>query len=371
MNRRELLMLSGLALTQTGRAAQTQQAAPGANAPGGAQGSPETFLLKDYRPTSVYKVPVTEIQKAKYPVIDVHSHTYPKTAAQIPDFVRSMDQVGIEKTVIMTQATGPRFDDFHEQYSKYFPRFEVWCGFDVTGIDKPDFGPAAVKELERCHRQGAAGVGEISDKGWGLGRRSGVHADDPRMDPLFEKCAELGMPVNIHVSDPYWGYLPMDLNNDGLMNGYTWRIDEKQPGILGHNGLIESLEKTVQRHPKTTFIACHLANLTYDLGRLGQILDRHPNLYADLSARFGEIAPTPRAAAQFIEKYSDRILYGTDQGYAPGMYRSSFRILESSDDHWYNIELYHFHWALYGLGLPDNVLRKVYRGNALKILKKT
>ena len=170
------------------------------------------------------------------------------------------------------------------------------------------------------------------------------------MDPLFERCAALGMPINIHVSDPIWAYEAMDKTNDGLPNGYTWKINVR-PGILGHNELIESLERTVTKHPKTIFIACHLANLTYDLTRLGQLFDRYANLYGDISARFGELAPTPRATATFFEKYQDRVLYGTDMAYTQRMCSSTFRIMETSDEHFYEFDLdvcYDYHWPLHG-----------------------
>ena len=127
--------------------------------------SPETILLKDYRPISIYKIPVTEIAKAKFPIIDMHSHPYAKTAPEIDEWVRNMDEVGVEKTIILTMTTGAEFDEIYRKYAKYPERFEMWCGFDFSGYDKPGFGPAAVKELERCRQAGARGVGEIHDKG--------------------------------------------------------------------------------------------------------------------------------------------------------------------------------------------------------------
>ena len=190
------------------------------------------------------------------------------------------------------------------------------------------------------------------------------------MDALFERCAQLGMPVNIHVSDPIWAYQPMDRTNDGLMNGYTWRIDDKQPGILGHNGLIESLERAVRKHPKTMFIACHLANLDYDLTRLGQMFDRNPNLYVDIGARFEELGPIPRTVNRFFQKYPDRVLYGTDYTYNQGMFSASFRLLETEDEHFYDATLHSYHWSLYGAGLPDDVLRKLYRDNAVAVFRR-
>jgi len=333
--------------------------------------SPETILLKDYRPVSIYKIPVTQVDKAKFPIIDMHSHPYAKTEAQIDEWVRNMDEVGVERTTILTMTTGAEFDRIYKQYSKYPERFEMWCGFDFAGYNQPGFGPAAIKELERCHQAGARGVGEIHDKGKGLrsgkSNAEGMHPDDARMDALWEKCGELGMPISLHVADPIWMYQKMDKTNDGLMNAYHWRLDN-QPNIVALSGMVDILERTVARHRKTTFVACHFANLDYDLARLGEVLERNPNLYADISARYAETAPIPRFASHFYEKHADRLVYGTDMGFDKTMYRVTFRILESQDEHFYEIEQFDYHWALNGLGLSDGILQKVYHVNAAKLL---
>ena len=336
-----------------------------------AQASPETILLKDYRPKSLYKIPITEVAKAKFPILDMHSHAYAKTPEEIGEWVRNMDEVGIEKTIILSGATGKEFDDVYRKYSVHKNRFELWCGFDYTGFDQPGFGPRAVRELERCHQAGARGIGELHDKGKGLTSETvnafGMHPDDARMDPVFERCGQLGMPVNLHVADPIWMYEPMDNTNDGLMNAFHWRLDN-QPNIVGLSGMIDILERTVQKHSRTTFIACHFANLDYDLARLGKVLDRHPNLYADISARYAETAPIPRFAAKFYAQYQDRLLYGTDMGFDQPMYRVTFRVLETLDEHFYEHDMFGYHWSLNGFGLPDEILRKLYRTNAEKIL---
>ena len=333
--------------------------------------SPETILLKNYRPKSIYKIPITEIDKAKYPIIDMHSHPYPKTAQQIDEWIKNMDEVGVQKTVILTMATGTEFDDVYRKYSKYPDRFEVWCGLDLSGYDKPGFGPAAVKELERCRQVGARGVGEIHDKGEGLrsgkSKAPGMHPDDPRMDALWERCGELGMPVSLHVADPIWMYQKMNNTNDGLMNAYQWRLDNK-PNIVSLPGMIDIFDHTLARHRNTTFIACHFANLDYDLTRLGEMFERNPNLYADISARYAETAPIPRFAAKFYEKYADRLVYGTDMGFDKPMYRVTFRILESFDEHFYETEQFNYHWSLNGFGLSGDTLKKVYHGNAARLL---
>ena len=204
---------------------------------------------------------------------------------------RNMDEVGVEKTMILTMTTGAEFDEIYRKYAKHPERFEMWCGFDFAGYDKPGFGPAAVKELERCQQAGARGVGEIHDKGKGLrsgkSNAPGMHPDDPRMDSLWEKCGELGMPISLHVADPIWMYQKMDKHNDGLMNAYEWRLDN-QPNIVGLSGMVDIFERTLARHRNTTFVACHFMNLDYDLARLGEVLERNPNLYADISARYAE-----------------------------------------------------------------------------------
>src|SRR5438270_794099 len=179
-----------------------------------ASSNPNTILLKDYRPHSIYKVPVTQISRAKFPIIDMHSHPYAKTDAEITTWLKNMDESNVEKTMILTMATGKEFDEVHAKYSKYPECFELWCGFDFAGYNSSGFGPAALKELERCHEKGARGIGEIHDKGQGLrsgtSNAPGMHPDDPRMDALWEKAGDLHMPVSLHVADPIWMYQPMD-----------------------------------------------------------------------------------------------------------------------------------------------------------------
>ena len=332
------------------------------------------LLLKDYRPVSVYKIPVTKVDRAAFPVIDVHSHDYARNDEEVTQWVKYMDACGIKKTIILSGSVGAKFDSTILKYAKYSNRFEIWCGFDYTGYDKPGFGPAAVKELERCYRIGAKGVGELGDKGLGAYysqpvKAWGMHFDDARMKPLYEKCAELHMPINIHIADPIWMYEEIDSTNDGLMNAQTWRIDMTKPGILGFDALIQTLENTVRENPKTTFIACHFANLNHDITRLGEMLDKYPNLYADISARYAESATIPRYMKAFYEKYQDRLLYGTDMGFDAPMYRITFRVLESTDEHFYETGLFGYHWAMNGFGLSKEVLKKLYYDNAIRILK--
>ena len=378
MNRRSFLELVkgagvvlGFSSSAVSAAAVAQASAARSEKAATPTASPETLLLKDYRPQSIYKIPVTKIEKAKYPIIDMHSHPYAKTAAEIDAAIRTMDEVGVDRTMILTMATGAEFDEIFKKYAKYPERFEMWCGLDLTGYNKPGFAASAVKELERCRQAGARGVGEIHDKGKGLksgkSEAPGMHPDDARMEALWEKCGELGMPVSLHVADPIWMYQKMDKHNDGLMNAYEWRLDN-QPNIVGLSGMVDIFERTLARHRNTTFIACHFMNLDYDLAQLGGVLERNPNLYADISARYAETAPIPRFAAQFYGKYAERLVYGTDMGFDKPMYQTTFRILESMDEHFYEVDQFSYHWALNGLGLSDEVLKKVYLENAAELL---
>jgi uncharacterized protein len=334
----------------------------------------DKLLLKNYRPVSLYKIPVTHVDKAAYPVIDVHSHDYARSDKEIGQWVKNMDACGIEKTIILATTAGPKFDSIVQKYARYGKRFEVWCGFDYTGYDKPGFGPAAVKELERCYKMGAKGVGELGDKGLGEFYSEpvpglGMHYDDARLKPLYDKCAELHMPINIHVADPIWMYEKLDSTNDGLMNAQDWKVDMTKPGILGFDDLIQTLENTLRNNPKTIFIACHFANLNHDMAKLAALFDKYPNFYADISARYAESATIPRYMKSFFEKYQDRLLYGTDMGRDTAMYRITFRVLESSDEHFYEIGQFGYHWALNGFGLPKEVLKKLYHDNAERIFK--
>jgi predicted TIM-barrel fold metal-dependent hydrolase len=335
------------------------------------QNTPEHLLLKDYKPQSIYHVPKTNIVKAKYPVVDMHSHAYAKTPEQVRSWIKTMNDVGIEKTVVLSMAYGAEFEKIKGLYSKYPDRFELWCGIDFSAYGTPQFPASAVRGLQDCADKGGKGIGELHDKGEGLayGKQfaHGLHPDDARLDPIFEKAADLKLPINIHISEPQWMYEPMDAHNDGLMNAYEWRRDNKG-NLPGHEELTRMFERAVQKHPRTTFIACHFANQEANLDELGRLLDKYPNLYADIAARYAETAPIPRYMLQFYQRYQDRLLYGTDMGFEAQMYRGTFRILESRDEHFYDTQ-YGYHWPLYGFGLPDAVLKRLYRDNALKIMK--
>lgn len=333
-------------------------------------GLQDTLLLKDYRPKSIFIVPENHPQKAKYPAIDVHMHApRGENLDQLAiEVLKNMDATGVEKTVLFC-GVGETFDSYVASFGKYPDRFDLWCGIDFTDWEKPGFAQRAIAELERCVKLGAKGVGEVHDKGMGLGRTPSdnpMHIDDPRMDAVLEKFAELKLPFNFHIGDPIWMYEPMDEHNDLLYEAYHFRLDnQKIPGLVE---MIKTLENALAKHPNTIFITPHFANQTYNLNKLAELFDKYPNLYADISQREAYVGSIPRVAKAFMEKYADRLMWGTDQGYSLSMYRNSFRVWETLDDHFYAWDVSNSPWVLYGVGLSDSALRKIYRENALRVL---
>lgn len=327
------------------------------------------ILLKDYQPVSRYNIPKTEIQRAKYPVIDFHSHDYVSSTKQIEVWIDTMDACGVEKVHLQHCAwIGRSFEECMKAYESYKDRFAFWCSFDYANIDTEEGLQKSMDYLEHCKALGAVGVGEIGDKGDGdlyarpvEGR--GIHLDDSRIQPLLRKCGELKMPVSVHVAEPIWSYMPADFTNEKVGGN---QIGSK-PNRYNYAELITSFENAVRENSDTIFIGCHWLNMTHDLAELGRLLDKYKNLYIDLSARITEIAVIPRTARKFMIRYQDRILYATDSGDELEDTRAYFRILETADEHFY---LPHFRQPHYysGLHLPDAVLKKIYRDNAIRLL---
>jgi uncharacterized protein len=329
-------------------------------------GLQDTLLLKDYKPRTIFNVPRTNVLKAKYPAIDMHMHAPGRNVdlnLAAGEILKNMDECNIQKTILFA-GTGKTFDSVAAVFGKYPERFELWCGLDFS-----NFPASTLTELERCARAGAKGVGEVSDKGPGYRGVEPMHLDDPRMDAVLQKVADLGLPVNVHMGDPQWMYEPMDATNDLLFEALYWRRDNKKDD-KDLAGMLQVLENAVAKHPRVNFVACHFANQTFDLNRLGRLFDKYPNLYADTSQRESYLGAIPRFGKQFIEKHADRIVYGTDQGHSLAMYRHSFRIWETLDEHFYEWDVANTRFALSGLGLSDPTLKKLYHDNAARLLKK-
>ncbi len=342
----------------------------------------QPVLLKDYNPASSLVVPVTRVQKARYPAIDFHAHSAfnGSTKEAVDRWVRLMDEAGVETAIVYSDAIGAEFDRQADLFLSYGKRFQVYCTFDNTDINAPDYRQRVVRELERCYRKGARGVGELSDKGWGLeggiaaylaAKNSGgkrpphdqrLALDDPRLDPFWEKCAELNLPVSLHVADHPSCWKPL-----GPTQERSPRFDALNlygQDVTSYEELHAMFDRVLTRHPRTTFVAVHLINQGNDLAAVSKTLDRFPNLYLDIAARTYELGREPRNAARFLTRYKDRIMFGTDDRVGPGMYQGWWRFLESDDDYIEGPA----GWRIYGLALPDPVLDTLYRGVARRIL---
>lgn len=348
---------------------------------GDVPGSPEIIRLKDFRPVSAFNTPVTHVTQARFPVIDMHTHAW-QPDTDINAWVNTMEAANVQKAVVLSFETGDAFTTIINRFAAHPGKFDIWCGLDYTGYNQPGnlWTDNAIAKLEHCYKLGAAGVGELGDKGLGEYYSRpvagyGMHLNDARMQPLLKRCGQLNLPVSVHIADPIWMYLPMDNTNDGMMNAFNWRIDLNRPGLLNHAELIAGFEQAVAQNPGTTFIACHLLNCSHNLSILAGMFNRYTNLYADITSRLKEVATVPRYAKAFIEAYQDRLLYGSDAGYDPGntiafaerIYHSTFRLLESADEHIYEHDIYKYHWPLYGLHLSDAVLQKLYYVNATRL----
>lgn len=334
-------------------------------------GPMDSVLLKDYAPSSSLVVPETHLAKSRFPVIDVHTHVYAKTPDEVAEWVRTMDDVGIELSVTLTDATGAEFDRLVDLYLKPYPnRFQLFCGLDTSAIDSKDYPERAVRELVRCYQKGACGVGELSDKGWGLGgtaeahlpRNQRLHPDDPRLDLFWEKCAELKLPVNLHIADHPSCWQPLGPHQERTPDFQGFNLYGKDVPLYAD--LLAARDRMLARHPKLVVIACHLSNQGNDLAALGKVLDYNPNLYLDVAARDYELGRQPKSAARFLTRYKSRILFGTDMGRDMKMYRGWWRLLESGDEFlpgrvW---------WRYYGLELPGPILESLYRTNAKRVL---
>ena len=332
-----------------------------------APGPMDAVSARDYAPVDSLVLDEHFVAKARFPAIDVHAHVEARTPEAIAAWIRTMDEVGIETSVILTGATGAAFDQLAALYAPHGNRFRLYCGLLSTNVDAPDYPERAAAELERCFQKGARGVGEMSDKGMGLvpgiaARNKRLHPDDARLDRFFQKCAELKIAVVIHIADHPSCWQPLGVYQERPPQYQHFNLHGKD--VPSHAELTAARDRMVAKHSKTTFVACHLGNQGHDLKALGASLDKYPNLHLDISARDYEVGRTPRAAAKFLAKHPTRVLFGTDMGREKSMYQAWWRLFETADEFMPSRQW----WRYYGLELPAPVLEALYRGNAKRIL---
>jgi len=329
--------------------------------------------ILDYRPHSTLVAVEHKVPKAKYPAIDFHGHPQAllNSAEGLASLKASMDSLNLGLMIAAENQSGDRLTRTLSlvNASPLKGRVAVFTGIDMQNVG-PGWAERAVSRLEADIKAGAVGVGEIGKQfGQTVRKANGqrLRLDDPELDPIWEAAARLGVPVFIHTADPAEFYKPMDMHNERWLELALFPGRRIAEGQVPFDSLMAERDNLFRRHPKTIFIAAHLGWQANDLAKLGKLLDL-PNVYTEVGAVLYDIGRQPRAAHDFFIKYQDRILFGKDS-FQPEEYPYYWRVFETRDDYFDYYRDYHAYWKLYGIDLPDEVLKKVYYKNALKITK--
>ncbi len=336
----------------------------------------ETLLLRDFHPKSMMHSQDHTVLRAKFPVFDVHQHV--NDAMGIEDhmdpkeLVARMDKLNIKSIVILTGMWGDKLQHVLDEMVKPYPgRFLVITQIDWSRIDDPNFSQEMVAQIDDGVRRGARGLKVLKDLGLGVKDKTGkfITVDDPRLDPVWEECGKLGIPVFIHVTDPEAFFYPIDGQNERyeeLINHPDWSF--AGPQFPKKIDILEARNRVFAKHPNTKFVALNMGNWPENLDYVGEVLDKYPNSMVEFGAREAELGRQPRRAREFFLKYQDRIMFGTDVGPEEAMYQNYFRWLETNDEYFdYWDAPGQGRWKIYGMGLPDEVLEKVYHKNADKL----
>ena len=324
-----------------------------------------------YDPPSTLVVPETIITRAKFPFIDVHSHQWRMDEMDLNDLIEPMDKMNMGIMNNLSGRNGEKLKKMTDNIKKQFPnRFIVFANIELRSINEPDWSVETVKQLEYDFKNGAKGLKIYKSQGMTNEDSEGnrIRIDDPRIDPVWAKCGELGIPVLIHSADPKSFWEPHDNQNERWLELKTHpRRKRTATNPASWEQIISEQHNIFKKHPKTNFIAAHFGWHPNDLTKLGELLDEMPNMYVEIGAIIAELGRQPRAANRFFEKYQDRVLFGKDS-WKPKEYPTYFRVLESDDEYFPYYKRYHAFWKMYGLALPDHILKKLYYKNALEII---
>lgn len=335
-------------------------------------GYAQDMSFEEYEPKSGLTVPEHPVKRAKYPFIDVHNHqNSTMNKAALEKLVKDMDGINLQTMVNLSGGTGDNLKNGLTNMKGNYPtRFLLFANVDFKNIDDPDFGKKAAAQLEQDVKNGAQGLKIFKNLGLTLTDKNGkrIATDDPRLDPIWAKCGQLGIPVLIHTGEPKQFFDPQDKNNERWLELKQYpsraRPADKYPGW---EQVMAEQHRMFRKHPKTKFINAHLGWLGGDLARLGKLMDEMPNMYTEIGAVLAELGRQPRFARDFFIKYQDRIMFGKDS-WEPTEYYTYFRVLETKDEYFDYYRKRHAFWKMYGLDLPDEVLKKLYYKNALKVI---
>jgi predicted TIM-barrel fold metal-dependent hydrolase len=377
-----LLTLPGVAMAQGFRGGT--QIKPGEECPPGTTEirprsclAPEGAVpsIVDYRPKSTLKVPATMPMKAKFPVVDFHGHPSGQLGSvdAIERMGKQLDSIGVRLMLVANNVSGEaltRGIAIVNSTPTMKDRVRFLTGISFAGVGAPGWAEKAVAQMEADKKAGAVGIGEVG-KGFGLSTRkadgSRLKLNDPELKPVWAAAARLKLPVFIHTADPQEFFRPVDYTNERWLEQSLFPERRyPQDRYPSFEQLMAERDSLFKANPQTTFVAAHLGWHANDLGRLGRMFDEMPNVLGEMGAVLYDIGRQPRAAHDFFVKYQDRLLFGKDS-YQPEEYPYYWRVLETRDDYFDYYRDYHAFWKLYGIDLPDVVLKKVYYQNALRI----
>jgi predicted TIM-barrel fold metal-dependent hydrolase len=332
--------------------------------------------ILDYRPRSTLVVPAHPVPRAKYPAIDFHGHPFGllESTEGLERLGAALDSLNVRLMVAANNFSG---DELRSAVAairaspRMRDRLRVLAGIDFRNVG-PGWAEKAVAQLEADIAAGAVGVGEVG-KGLGLSIKKAdgtrLRIDDPALDPIWQACARLGIPVFIHTADPQEFWQPIDYENERWLELALFPRRRYPPEQFpSFDQLMTERNNLLRKHPRTTFVIAHMGWHANDLGRLARLMTDLPNVYTEVGAVLYDIGRQPRAARDFFIRFQDRILFGKDS-FQPEEYPYYWRVFETRDDYFDYYRDYHAFWKLYGIDLPDEVLKKVYYQNALRITK--
>jgi predicted TIM-barrel fold metal-dependent hydrolase len=327
--------------------------------------------VEEYSPISTLKVPEHKPTRAKFPFIDVHNHQFTMPIQNLDKLVAEMDELNMKVMVNLSGFRGKylewTLDNVNEKYSN---RFIIFLNIDFEELDDEGWPENTLKLMEDAKDLGINGLKVYKNLGLTETDNEGnrIAVDDPRLDPIWAKCGELGIPVLIHTGEPNAFWSPKDKYNERWLELKQYPSRYKDPSKNpSFDEVMKEQHNVFRRHPNTKFINAHLGWYGNDLEKLGTLMDEIPNMYAEIGAVIAELGRQPRTAREWLIKYQDRIMMGKDT-YKKEEYYTYFRVLETNDEYFDYYRKRHAHWKMYGLNLPDSVLEKIYYKNAMKVI---
>jgi len=345
----------------------------------------QTMSIEEYTPISTLVVPEHTITRAKFPFVDVHNHQWRMDIQNLDSLVAGMDSLNMAVMVNLSgrglsliynpDSLGEKEEtellkkSLQRVQARYANRFIIFTNIRFDNIDDPAWAEKTVAQLRQDVRWGAKGLKIYKELGLNLKDKTGrrIPVDDPRIDPIWEACGELGIPVLIHSGEPAVFWKPKDKYNERWLELKQKPNRYRDPKVYPPwRQVMQEHLNVFKKHPNTTFISAHMGWRANDLTTLGRWLDEHPNMYTEIGAVLAELGRQPRFARKWFIKYQDRVLFGKDTWH-PKEYYVYFRVLETADEYFDYYRKRHAFWKMYGMNLPDDVLRKLYYKNALKI----